>query len=225
MSALEDVIEESMKGLMAGLITKAEMEKQQYTQRVRSRPSSPQGKRSSDGEGGRSTLPSSSRRSSWSRSRSVPSLLSPSPPQRLNCVAQDFALLKADNERLLSELEKLKQRLREEITRTQASVRLDLNLEKGRIRDELGVRELKIREVDTRIEGEIGNLRTNMESVKFNMCASFPSPQRRVRTSLMSGSGAQIAVRRRYGRLERRALAGLHENVRFPVELPRWCRY
>ncbi|KNE98309.1 hypothetical protein PSTG_08384 [Puccinia striiformis f. sp. tritici PST-78] len=82
---------------------------------------------------------------------------------------QDFALLKSENERLISELEKLKQRLREEITRTQASVRLDLNLEKGRIRDELGVRELKIREVDTRIEGEIGNLRTTMESVKFNI--------------------------------------------------------
>lgn len=58
-------------------------------------------------------------------------------------------------------------------TRTQASVRLDLNLEKGRIRDELGLRELKIREVDTRIEGEIGNLRTTMESVKFNMLVCF----------------------------------------------------
>ncbi|OAV97460.1 hypothetical protein PTTG_26061 [Puccinia triticina 1-1 BBBD Race 1] len=82
---------------------------------------------------------------------------------------QDYALLKSENERLISELEKLKQRSREETTRTQASVQLDLNLEKGRIRDELGVRELKLREVDTRIEGEIGNLRTTMESAKFNI--------------------------------------------------------
>ncbi|POW22507.1 hypothetical protein PSHT_01125 [Puccinia striiformis] len=118
MLAIEQVIDESMKNLITGLVTRSEMEKQQYTQRSEK---------------------------------------------------QDFALLKSENERLISELEKLKQRLREEITRTQASVRLDLNLEKGRIRDELGVRELKIREVDTRIEGEIGNLRTTMESVKFNI--------------------------------------------------------
>lgn len=43
----------------------------------------------------------------------------------------DLATLKAENDRLQAELEKLKQRLREEITRTHASVRLDLNLEKG----------------------------------------------------------------------------------------------
>lgn len=41
--------------------------------------------------------------------------------------------LKAENERLLGDIEKLKQRLREEISRTQAGVRLDLNLEKVRL--------------------------------------------------------------------------------------------
>lgn len=40
--------------------------------------------------------------------------------------------LKAENERLLGDIERLKQKLREEITRTQAGVRLDLNLEKVR---------------------------------------------------------------------------------------------
>lgn len=43
----------------------------------------------------------------------------------------DVALMKADNDRLVTDVEKLKARLREEITRTQAGVRLDLNLEKG----------------------------------------------------------------------------------------------
>ena len=43
----------------------------------------------------------------------------------------DLAMMKAENERLVTDLERLKQRLREEITRTQAGVRLDLNLEKG----------------------------------------------------------------------------------------------
>jgi len=47
----------------------------------------------------------------------------------------DVALLKAENDRLLTDIEKLKQRLREEITRTQAGVRLDLNLEKGALHD------------------------------------------------------------------------------------------
>jgi len=50
----------------------------------------------------------------------------------------DLEMLKAENDRLMAELKKLKQRLREEITRTQAGVRLDLNLEKGRLRDETG---------------------------------------------------------------------------------------
>jgi regulator of replication initiation timing len=43
----------------------------------------------------------------------------------------DLAQMKAENDRLMTDIEKLKQRLREEITRTQAGVRLDLNLEKG----------------------------------------------------------------------------------------------
>jgi hypothetical protein len=65
---------------------------------------------------------------------------------------QDYSLLRSENERLLADVEKLKQRLREEISKTSAGVRLDLNLEKGRMRDELSARELKIREVETRIE-------------------------------------------------------------------------
>ena len=46
----------------------------------------------------------------------------------------DFVLMKSENERLMADVEKLKQRLREEITRTTAGVRLDLNLEKGTCR-------------------------------------------------------------------------------------------
>ncbi|CAD6940113.1 unnamed protein product [Tilletia controversa] len=81
----------------------------------------------------------------------------------------DFVLMKTENERLMADVEKLKQRLREEITRTTAGVRLDLNLEKGRIRDESSVHALKIKEVDTRIETEIAGLRTSIQSAKFNV--------------------------------------------------------
>lgn len=80
---------------------------------------------------------------------------------------QDFAVLKAENERLLSDVERLKQRLREEISRTSAGVRLDLSLEKGRTRDELAARELKIRDVDSRIEGEVQGLRATVAQNRF----------------------------------------------------------
>ncbi|CAO3663882.1 unnamed protein product [Umbelopsis vinacea] len=81
----------------------------------------------------------------------------------------DFSMMKAENERLQGEIEKLRQKLREEITRTQANVRLDLNLEKGRIRDEASAQEIKIKETDTRIESEIAGLRTQMEAIKFQI--------------------------------------------------------
>jgi len=76
--------------------------------------------------------------------------------------------MKSENERLQSDVEKLKQRLREESTRVLAGVRLDLNLEKGRIRDESSQQELKIKEVDTRIESEIAGLRTQIEQVSYD---------------------------------------------------------
>ena len=43
----------------------------------------------------------------------------------------DLATMKAESDRLASDLERLRQRFREDIMRTQAGVRLDLNLEKG----------------------------------------------------------------------------------------------
>lgn len=87
----------------------------------------------------------------------------------------DLAMIKAENDRLLNDVEKLKQRLREEITRTQAGVRLDLNLEKGRMREESSGQELKIKEVDTRIEQEIAGLRTAIQASKVSL-SLFRSP-------------------------------------------------
>lgn len=86
----------------------------------------------------------------------------------------DLAMIKAENDRLVADVEKLKQRLREEITRTQAGVRLDLNLEKGRMREESSQQELKIKEVDTRIEQEIAGLRTTIQASKASHIS--PSP-------------------------------------------------
>ena len=79
---------------------------------------------------------------------------------------KDLEMLKAENDRLMAELDKLKQRLREEIAHTQAGVRLDLNLEKGRLRDETGQQESKIREAETRIETDIAALRAAIQTSK-----------------------------------------------------------
>lgn len=78
----------------------------------------------------------------------------------------DLSMIKAENERLVTDIDKLKARLREEVARTQAGVRLDLNLEKGRIREEASRQELKMKEVDTRIEQEIAGLRAAIQSSK-----------------------------------------------------------
>ena len=87
--------------------------------------------------------------------------------------------MQAENERLLSDVERLKQRLREEISRTSAGVRLDLSLEKGRTRDELAARELKIRDVDSRIEGEVQALRATVAQNKFTTLQCVDRTHRR----------------------------------------------
>jgi len=61
-----------------------------------------------------------------------------------------------ENERLMGELEKPKQRQREESTRIQADLQLDLNLLMGRLRDETGQQESKIRERSGRIPRRYG---------------------------------------------------------------------
>ncbi|KAI8969722.1 hypothetical protein BDB01DRAFT_816120 [Pilobolus umbonatus] len=81
----------------------------------------------------------------------------------------DFSLMKAENERLQTKVDHLKQKLREEITRSQAQVRLELNLDKGRIRDTATGQDIKMKETDTRIESEIASLRTQMEAIKFQI--------------------------------------------------------
>ncbi|KAJ2915470.1 hypothetical protein MD484_g4965, partial [Candolleomyces efflorescens] len=127
MSAMAEVIDESIRNMTANMVTKAEQEKHQYTQQV-----------------------------DFAQIKSELQLME----------KNDLAMIKAENDRLSADIEKLKQRLREEIMRTQGGVRLDLNLEKGRMREESSGQELKIKEVDTRIEQEIAALRTSIQASK-----------------------------------------------------------
>ncbi|TCD68434.1 hypothetical protein EIP91_010835 [Steccherinum ochraceum] len=127
MTAMAEVIDESVRNMTSNMVTKADQEKHHYTQQV-----------------------------DFAQIKSELQLME----------QNDLAMVKAENDRLVTDIEKLKQRLREEILRTQSGVRLDLNLEKGRMREEQSGQELKIKEVDTRIEQEIAALRTSIQASK-----------------------------------------------------------
>jgi hypothetical protein len=81
----------------------------------------------------------------------------------------DFALIRADMVRLSTEMDKLKTRIAEDLRRVQSDVRLELSLEKGRIRDERASQEYKIKEAESRMDSEVSNLRTQMETIKWEM--------------------------------------------------------
>ncbi|ODQ66803.1 DUF1640-domain-containing protein [Nadsonia fulvescens var. elongata DSM 6958] len=78
----------------------------------------------------------------------------------------EFLEITREYERIKTDIEKLRQKLKEGINKTQAGVRLDLNLEKGRIREEMGLHDIKIAETDARIDQELSNMKTQIESVK-----------------------------------------------------------
>jgi reverse gyrase len=127
MSAIAEVIDESIRNMTSNMVSKADQEKNHYTHQV-----------------------------DFAQAKSELQMME----------KNDLAMIKAENDRLANDIEKLKQRLREEITRTQAGVRLDLNLEKGRYRDESSGKELKLKEVEYKIEQEIAGLRTAIQASK-----------------------------------------------------------
>ncbi|KAJ3001405.1 hypothetical protein HKX48_002890 [Thoreauomyces humboldtii] len=81
----------------------------------------------------------------------------------------DFALLRSDILRLNTETEKFRTRMVEDLRRVQSNVRLELSLEKGRIRDEQSAQELKIKEADSVIDTEVAVLRTQMETIQWEL--------------------------------------------------------
>lgn len=78
----------------------------------------------------------------------------------------EFHNLQNEYERVRNELDKLKNQLREEISKSNAGFKLDLSLEKGRIREESSHQDLSIKEIDTRIDQEVNNMRMQIDSVK-----------------------------------------------------------
>ena len=148
MSAMAEVIDESIRNLASNMVTKADHEKVLV-----------------------STLSSCAHKANHGHAPNQQHYTQQVDFAQLKSELQlnekhDLMMIKAENDRLLTDIEKLRHRLREEISRTQGGVRLDLNLEKGRIRDEASRQELKMKEVDTRIEQEIAGLRAAIQSSK-----------------------------------------------------------
>ena len=86
--------------------------------------------------------------------------------QLLTSDRNEFHNVENEYERVRSDLEKMGSKLKEEITKVNAGFKLDLSLEKGRIREESSHHDLQIKEIDTRIDHEVSNMKTQIDSVK-----------------------------------------------------------
>lgn len=78
----------------------------------------------------------------------------------------EIHLMQSEQERIRNDMEQLRNRLREEITKANAGFRLDLSLEKGRIREESSSHDMQIKDIDTKIEQEVSNMKMQIDSVK-----------------------------------------------------------
>lgn len=81
----------------------------------------------------------------------------------------EFSLLRADIGRLASEASKIPIKILEESRRVQSNVRLELTLDKGRIREEQNNQEMKIKEANSKIDTEVSNFKTQMESIQWEL--------------------------------------------------------
>lgn len=86
--------------------------------------------------------------------------------QLLSADSSEFHNIQNEYERIRNDLEKMRNKLREEITKANAGFKLDLSLEKGRIREESSHHDLQIKEIDTRIDQEVTNMKMQIDSVK-----------------------------------------------------------
>lgn len=86
--------------------------------------------------------------------------------QLLTADKSEIHNLQNEHERIRKDLEVMRNKLREEITKANAGFKLDLSLEKGRIREESSHHDMQIKEIDTRIDQEVTNMKMQIDSVK-----------------------------------------------------------
>lgn len=81
----------------------------------------------------------------------------------------EFNRINDEQERLKTDVEKTRQHFKETIAKARANIRLDLNLEKGRAKEVSADHELRIQELNARIDQELSNFKTNIESTKVQV--------------------------------------------------------
>ncbi|KAH6799534.1 hypothetical protein C2S51_036018 [Perilla frutescens var. frutescens] len=84
-------------------------------------------------------------------------------------VNHHFSLLQQENEKLKTDIEKIRSELRYEIDKVTAGLRLDLNLEKGRIRDEMNNQNQETTNLNSKVDREIHVLRALIEALKYEL--------------------------------------------------------
>ncbi|KAJ3306256.1 hypothetical protein HDV03_000176 [Kappamyces sp. JEL0829] len=103
----------------------------------------------------------------------------------------EFTLLKAEVGRLKGESSKIPNRITEECKRVQANVRVELSVDKSRIRDEQAHQELKIKEAISKIDTEVGNFRTAMETIQWQpdrLCQMSTKILEKLRQNILDGN-------------------------------------
>ena len=78
----------------------------------------------------------------------------------------EFHNIQNEYERVKNDLDKLKSKLREDIHKSATSFKLDLSLEKGRMREESKQHDRRIKEIETRIDEEVSNMKMQIDQVK-----------------------------------------------------------
>ncbi|KAI8822066.1 uncharacterized protein EV422DRAFT_415862 [Fimicolochytrium jonesii] len=86
---------------------------------------------------------------------------------------RDFAVLRGELERILAEVERMKQGMRDEVSRVHGGVRLDINLEKARIQDEAAQLKDLVAKAEARIDQEIDILTNRMVHIRDGTKASL----------------------------------------------------
>ncbi|KND01928.1 uncharacterized protein SPPG_02435 [Spizellomyces punctatus DAOM BR117] len=86
---------------------------------------------------------------------------------------RDFAILRAELERILQEVDRMKSSMREEVSRVHGGVRLDINLEKARIQDEAGQLRDMVVKAEERIDKEMESLTNRMVQIREGTKASL----------------------------------------------------
>jgi len=75
-------------------------------------------------------------------------------------------MLRSENEKLKIELAQLRAQIKDDMSNLHTKMALDINLERSRAKEDYAEGQRSIGKLDTRVTGELGNLRTLFEQYK-----------------------------------------------------------